>query len=207
MNRVFEQDSDALRRSAQAVERAAEKLEKTAEKLGSNDREGRSGGDKDLDRHLTAFEEGLAKTVVGATADLFSDLKLGFNDLFSGLLGLLSSLVTSKLGFFGDLLQLILPFAGGGFVSSPTLALLGEGGPEYVLPEASLHRALEGGLAGMAGFLADVRGAAPSATEGDGPIMRTTTVQHFHYAPVIGSLDKLDDYGRMAGAGHAARGL
>ena len=207
MNRAFDIDSDALRRSAQAVERAAEKLEKTAEKLGSTDRGGRSGGDGDLDKRLTVFEENLAKTVVGATADLFGDLKLGFNDLFSGLFGLLSSLVTSKLGFFGDLLELILPFAGGGFVSSPTLALLGEGGPEYVIPESSLHRALEGGLAGMAGLLSDVRGAAPSATGGDGPLLRSTTVQHFHYAPVIGSLDKLDDYGRMAGAGHSARGL
>ncbi|HUT98713.1 MAG TPA: hypothetical protein VM054_06520 [bacterium] len=207
MNRAFEQDSDALRRSAQAVERAAEKLEKSAEKLGSTDRGGRSGADGDLDRGLTAFEEGLTKTVVGVTTDLFGDLKLGFGDLFSGLFGLMSSLVTSKLGFFGDLLELILPFAGGGFVSSPTLALLGEGGPEYVLPEASLHRALEGGLAGMAGLLADVHGAAPSATGGDGPVLRTTTVQHFHYAPVIGSLDKLDAYNQQADAGAAGRGL
>lgn len=207
MNRAFDIDSDALLRGAQAVERAAEKLEKTAEKLGSTDRGGRSGGDGDLDRRLTAFEENLAKTVVGATADIFGDLKLGFNDLFSGLFDLFSHFVTSKLGFFGDLVELILPFAGGGFVNSPTLALLGEGGPEYVIPEASLHRALEGGLAGMAGLLADVRGAAPPATGGDGPVLRTTTVQHFHFAPVIGSLDKLDEYGRMADAGHAGRGL
>jgi len=207
LNRAFENDSDALRRGAQAVERAAEKLEKTAEKLASTDRDGRSGGDGDLDRRLTAFEENLAKTVVGATADLFGDLKLGFDDLFSGLFGLLSHFVTSKLGFFGDLLELILPFAGGGFVGSPTLALLGEGGPEYVLPESSLHRALEGGLAGMAGLLADVRGASPSAAVGEGPLLRSTTVQHFHYAPAIGSLDKLDDYSRVASAGHAGRGL
>jgi hypothetical protein len=207
LNRAFEQESDALRRSAQAVERAAEKLDRTADKLGSTGREGRSGGDEDLDRRLTAFEKDLAETVVGATTDLFSGLKLDFDDLFSGLFGLFSHLVTSKLGFVGDLLELILPFAAGGFVNSPTLALLGEGGPEYVLPEASLQRALEGGLAGMAGLLADVRGAAPSATGGGGSVVRTTTVQHFHYAPAVGSLDKLDEYGRRADAGHSSRGL
>jgi hypothetical protein len=205
LNRAFEQDSDALRRGAQAVERAAEKLEKSAEKLGAADRKGGSGGDGDLDRRLTAFEENLAKTVVGVTADLFGGLKLGFDDLFSGLLGLVSRFATSRLGFVGDLLDLILPFAGGGFVSSPTLALLGEGGPEYVIPEAGLHRALEGGLAGMAGFLADVRGAAP--TGGQVLSTTTTTIVTQTYAPVIGSLDKLDDYGRRAGAGHSARGL
>ncbi|OGD78486.1 MAG: hypothetical protein A2Y64_09400 [Candidatus Coatesbacteria bacterium RBG_13_66_14] len=207
MNRAFDDESEALRRGAQAVERAAEKLEKSAEKLGSADRAGRAGGEGDLDRRLTAFEDGLAKTVVGVTAELLGGLRLGFDDLFSGLFGLFSSLATSPLGFFGDLLELILPFAGGGFVGSPTLALLGEGGPEYVLPEASLHRALEGGLAGMAGLLADVRGAAPSATGGDGPVHRTTTVQHFHYAPVIGSLDKLDTYNQRADAGQSGRGL
>jgi len=206
LNRAFEQESDALRRSAQAVERAAEKLDKTADKLGSTDR-GRSGDDGDLDRRLTSFGKDLAQTVVGATTELFSGLKLDFDDLFSGLLGLFSGLVTSKLGFVGDLLELILPFAGGGYVGSPTLALLGEGGPEYVLPEASLHRALEGGLAGMAGLLADVRGAAPSATGGGGSVVRTTTVQHFHYAPAVGSLDKLDTYNQQADAGRAGRNL
>jgi hypothetical protein len=205
LNRAFEQESDALRRSAQAVERAAEKLDRTADKLGSTDR-GRSGDDGDLDRRLTSFEKDLAQTVVGATTELFSGLKLDFDDLFSGLFGLFSHLVTSKLGFVGDLLELILPFAAGGYVGSPTLALLGEGGPEYVLPEASLHRALEGGLAGMAGLLADVRGAVPSAT-GGGSVVRTTTVQHFHYAPAVGSLDKLDTYNQQADAGRAGRNL
>jgi len=207
LNRAFEQESDALHRGAQAVERAAEKLDKTADKLGSTDRGGRSGVEGDLDRRLGDFEEGLAKTAVGFTADLFDGLRLGFDDFFSGLSGLFSRLAAPRMGLFGDLLELILPFAGGGYVGSPTLALLGEGGPEYVLPEAGLHRALEGGLAGMAGLLADVRGAVPSAAGGDGPVVRATTVQHFHYAPVVGSLDKLDTYNQQADAGHSGRGL
>jgi hypothetical protein len=207
LNSAFEKESEALRRGAQAVERAAEKLEKSAERLGADDRTRRSGDDGDLDRRLDSFEEDLAKTAVAFTGDLFDDLKLGLDDLFSGFAGIFSRLATSRLGLFGDLLELVLPFAGGGYVGSPTLALLGEGGPEYVLPESSLQRALEGGLAGMAGLLADARGAASSAAGGDGAVVRTTTVQHFHYAPAVGSLDKLDEYGRRADAGWTGRRL
>jgi hypothetical protein len=201
LDRAFEQDSSALRRSAQAVERAAERLEKTAEELGSL--RGGDGAERDeaLDERLSAFEEGLTETLVDVTADLFGDFKLGLEDLFSGLF---SRFVTSRLGLFGDLLELFLPFAGGGLVRSPTLALLGESGPEYVIPEPSVHRALEGGLAGVLDLLAEVRGGASAAGgEWGAPAGTTisTSIIHQHYAPAVGSLDKLDDYSQVAGAG------
>lgn len=203
MDRTHEQDSSALRRSAQAIERAAEKLEKTAEELGSPGHAEQTGRDEELDRNLTAFEEGLAETLGKVTADLFSDLSIGLDDFVSGLFGLFSHLFTAKLGIFGDLLELFLPFAEGGLVRSPTLALLGERGPEYVIPESSLNGALSSGLAGMVNLLTDMRGGA-SAGGGDWDLPTTgtvTTIQHIHYAPAIGSLDKLDEYSQVAGAG------
>ena len=200
MDRAFEQESSVLRRSAQAVEQAAEKLERTVEELGSLKTSEGAGRDEALDERLTAFEEGLADTLGDLTVDLFSDLKIGLDDFFSGFF---SRFITSRLGLFGDLVELFLPFAEGGFVKSPTLALLGERGPEYVVPEAGMRRALEGGLVGLAGLLADIRGGAPPFNGEMGASIGSTvlTVQHIHNAPVIGSLDRLDEYNQQAGAG------
>lgn len=203
MDRTLEQDSSALRRSAQAIERAAEKLEKTAEEIGSLEHTERTGRDEELDKHLTAFEEGLAEALGGVTEDLFSDLKGGLDGFVSGLFGFFSHLFTAKLGIFGDLIEMFLPFAEGGLVRTPTLALLGERGPEYVIPESSLSGALSGGLAGMVNLLSDMRGGA-SAGGGDWDLPTTgtvTTIQHIHYAPAIGSLDKLDEYSQQASTG------
>jgi phage-related minor tail protein len=50
-------------------------------------------------------------------------------------------------GSFGSILGSIVPFAEGGIVTGPTLSLIGEAGPEAVIPLDKLQQMQQGGQA------------------------------------------------------------
>jgi len=190
-------NSTNLRELGQVARRlgqAAEKLDQSAERLGE-------GGGLLDDKQIDGLRDGLLDGFAAVAGSLFGEIENGFSGLASSLLGLLGSFVSPGLGLLGDILK-IFGFAEGGFVNQPTLAVVGEAGPEYVIPERKLAAALSGGAVGMAGLLGSLRGAPVAQAQPMTSSAPTTIIQHHHHAPAVGSLDSLRRFNRHAETNH-----
>ncbi|MBD3372116.1 MAG: hypothetical protein GF403_05300 [Candidatus Coatesbacteria bacterium] len=197
----------ALERSITRLEKAADGLAASAaeleESVGDSSSAGSSTGAGE-DRFDGEFVAALREIGDGFLGRLDS----GLARFADGLFGLLGSLADPGLGLIGDLLGLF-GFAEGGYVDSPTLALVGEGSqPEFIIPQDKLRNALAAGrleelLSTLAGR--PVSTAAPGRVEHHSS--RTTNVNHIHHAPAVGSLERLDEYSRRAAARRRRREL
>ncbi len=188
-------DLRELGQVARQLGQAADKLDQSAERLGEG------GGSLLDDKQLGALGDSLLEGFSAVAGSIFGEIENGFNGLASSLLGLLGNFVSPGLGLLGDILK-IFGFAEGGFVNQPTLAVVGEAGPEYIIPERKLAAALSGGGDGLAGLLGGLRGAPIAQAQAVSTPATTTIIQHHHHAPAIGSLDELRHYNRRAESDH-----
>ena len=87
--------------------------------------------------------QGLQNSYNTILAPIFNAILSAINAIeqaWNSVSGIMSSLGGGSVGGFS------LPkFASGGYVTQPTVAMIGEAGPEYVIPESQLRAALPGG--------------------------------------------------------------
>jgi SLT domain-containing protein len=120
-------------------------------------------------RGLLSFAAGIINSMISAVNRVLQDInnKLAFAERISARFG-------TRLGRVGLMQQVAVPaFANGGYVTGPTLGMVGEGGqPEYIIPANRMASA-------SSAYLSGARGSSVLAAGGSGangaPVVNITT--------------------------------
>lgn len=100
---------------------------------------------------ITSIIQGAANTITGIINSIISAISRVTSAIanspvgkviggVSGVVGTVAGAVGNAVGAVGNFIGGLIPkFAEGGLVSSPTLALVGEAGPEYIIPKSKLE--------------------------------------------------------------------
>ena len=109
--------------------------------------------------NIPALLQGVWQNVTDGMSRTWRTMTSGVRNMINSVIGLWNSIARKTTGFAGLSLPIIAPipdtpaFARGGFVSQPTMGLIGEGrNPrEYVIPEGGMDAAAAGWQAGLRG--------------------------------------------------------
>lgn len=127
---------------------------------------------------LTGIWPGIIDTIRNALNNMISLVQRAINTLVRKINELLSAINNNlrkaklpTIPLIGEV-ELPKPFAQGGYVSSPTNALVGEGGSEYVIPSSKMAAAMERYAAGKRGNEVVPNGNDTQVNVSTGPVMQ-----------------------------------